>query len=311
MPAFCQHSRKPLRPLASVYSALQGLKQAEDFAISEDGVVYYLKARSMDYGPDYFLGEYESQYGKSYLDDEANLRRLARSRLDWMESVIVSSRHTVDWPAEGPDLLEIGSATGFFLDEAKERGFRTLGVEISGFASEFARNRGHSVIQSSFVSADLMRAVAELLPPSPLSQSQARGPGSENQRPAGLDLIAAFYTLEHFPDQQLAFKRISQLMKPGGILLLALPSYHGPLFRCGPEKWLATHPSDHFADYSPESLALTLHRYGLKLLSSRPSSFHPERACGWLRYMPKRWYRNWSLKHSFGDTMEALAIRID
>ena len=183
MPAFCQHSRKPLKPLASVHSGFQGLKQAEDFAISEDGVIYYLKARSVDYGPDYFLGEYESQYGKSYIDDEPNLRRLARSRMDWMESVIVASGHTVDWPAEGPGLLEIGSAAGFFLDEAKERGFRTLGVEISGFASDFARNRGHSIVQSSFASPNLISAISEMLPISQLAQARTEGQASESQRP--------------------------------------------------------------------------------------------------------------------------------
>ena len=82
MPAFCQHTRKPLKPLEDVYPAFHGLEKAEDFAVSENGIIYYLKARSLDYGPDYFLSEYEAQYGKSYLDDEPNLRRLSAS--DWI-----------------------------------------------------------------------------------------------------------------------------------------------------------------------------------------------------------------------------------
>ena len=343
MPAFCQHTRKPLKPLEDVYPAFHGLEKAEDFAVSENGIIYYLKARSLDYGPDYFLSEYEAQYGKSYLDDEPNLRRLSASRLDWMDQTLVVSGAKVDWPEQGPALLEIGSAAGFFLDEANDRGYRTLGVEISDFASNFARGRGHSIFAGSFSSADLSGFLAAALgngkvgKPEPnhwetqaleanrsetkdspttdrrgkMEVENASQPG-EGDAPshngqAALDLIAAFYTLEHFPDQQFAFKRLARLLKPGGLLLLSIPSYHGPLFRCSPQTWLSSHPEDHFADYSPDSLALTLELYGLKQIAVRPASFHRKRACGWIRYLGDGFYKKWALKHEFGDTMEVLA----
>ncbi|MEQ8352003.1 MAG: methyltransferase domain-containing protein [Leptospiraceae bacterium] len=350
MPAFCQHTRKPLIPLSRTFPKFAGLDNADHFAISSNGVIYYLKARSVDYGPDYFLSEYESQYGKSYLEDEPNLRRLAASRLDWMDRVLVHSGLEVDWSARGPTLLEIGSAAGFFLDEAKQRGYRTLGVEISRYASEIAQRKGHQILNASFASPELFRfldgssvsvetsfadrseieesalfanglsaADASLTADTAPTGNAYSAPADHNPSNTGnsilsggetaMDLLAAFYTLEHFPDQQLTFRRMAQLLKPGGLLLLSLPSYHGPLFRCSPEKWLSSHPEDHFADYSPESMALTLELYGLKQIASRPSSFHRKRACGWIRYMGDSFYRKWAMRKGFGDTMDILAVK--
>tara|TARA_B100001939_G_C16947631_1_gene621063 strand:+ start:15279 stop:16181 length:903 start_codon:yes stop_codon:yes gene_type:complete len=293
MPAFCQHTRKPLKPLSSVFSQFASVSGAGDYSISDEGVIYSLKARSLDYGPEYFLEEYENQYGKSYLEDESNLRRMGERRLRWMESSLRTGKHVVPWDhPEGPLLLEIGSAAGFFLDEAAERGFRTAGIEVSDFAADFARNRGHKIFRQSFLSSNLLE-----------------DPTFKELTSESVDVLAAFYTLEHFSDQALAFRRISSLLKPGGLFLLAIPSYHGPVFRCDPSRWVDSHPQDHFADYSPDSLARILKFYGLDQIAVRPASFHRQRMCGWRRYLPDGFYRKWATKHAFGDTMEVLAIR--
>lgn len=310
MPAFCPHSRKPLKELASVYPSFRGIEGTSDYGISPEGVIYYLKAKSLNYGPDYFLSEYENQYGRSYLEDEPALKKLALSRMDWMEESIGKAGLTVDWPAEGPTLVEIGSAAGFFLDGAKERGFRTLGVEVSEFAAGFAESRGHLIIKKSFLAPDCLDEIRRHMWGKGFpGESAEHKEGSSLQTMPGADIAAAFYTLEHFPDQQLAFKRLAQLLKPGGLLLLSIPSYHGPLFRCSPQQWLNSHPQDHFADYSPDSLSLTLQLYGLKLIEVRPASFHRKRACGWIRYLGDSFYKKWALKHRFGDTMEVLAAK--
>ncbi|MBI39648.1 MAG: hypothetical protein CMF59_08615 [Leptospiraceae bacterium] len=360
MPAFCQHTRKPLRPLSSIYPSFATAPGSNDFAISDDGVIYYLKANSLDYGPEYFLEEYENQYGKSYLEDESNLRNMARRRLEWMEETIRAGNHIVPWDhPRGPALLEIGSAAGFFLDEARERGFRTTGIEVSGFASDFAEKRGHHIIRQSFLASTLFQdhGFAELAgkanAPKGLdhthsedeqmileqesklsSQSEAREayttPAQDSDRyphskarkaywasaevppnQGFVDVIAAFYTLEHFSDQALAFRRLSKLLKPGGLLLLAIPSYHGPVFHCSPAQWLQSHPQDHFADYSPESLARTLDFYGMQQIGIRPASFHKKRMCGWRRFLPDGLYRRWANKESYGDTMEVIARKLD
>jgi 2-polyprenyl-3-methyl-5-hydroxy-6-metoxy-1,4-benzoquinol methylase len=43
------------------------------------------------------------------------------------------------------DIFDIGAATGFFLDIARQRGWKTSGSEVSKYATEVASNRGHRI----------------------------------------------------------------------------------------------------------------------------------------------------------------------
>jgi len=248
---------------------LTPLDFSEEYAISQEGVVYYLKARSADYGPDYFLDEYKNQYGRTYLEDEQALRKLARKRLDWMKDQFLP----------GSRVFEIGCAAGFFLDEARKIGCDVSGVEISEYAADYARNNlSLNVTASSFLDA----------------------PSDEKY-----DAVCAFYVLEHFQNQKEFFQKVSDQLKPGGLFLFAIPSTNGPVFKQNPGLWADTHPIDHFADYSPASLKRILPLYNLSFLKARPASYHPERAGLW-RHFPFL-YRQYSNFFSFGDTIEAAA----
>ena len=244
------------------------------FLVSPTGAVHYLEAAPLTYQTDYFLEDYKNQYGKSYLEDEKNLRLLSRRRLQRIEKL-----------APGDSLLEFGCATGFFLDEARMAGFQVRGAEISNFASDHAREKlalhVDTVSFEDFESKDRF------------------------------DVIAAFFVLEHLADQKDAFQKIHSLLNPGGLFLFALPSVYGPLFRCNPTGWKDTHPTDHFADYSPSSLRRILPLYGMELVEAWPMSFRRERACGFLSYLPDGLYRWFASKMVYGDTMEGIGRRID
>lgn len=245
-----------------------------DYGRSADGVVYYTKAHSLAYGADYFLEDYVKQYGRSYEDDAPALRTLAKRRLGFLKD----ARRT------GGDLLEIGCALGFFLDEARNAGYNVRGLEISEYAARYAREKLRLDVDCS--------------------------PFLESSDTRTYDVVAAFYVIEHFPDQKSVFEKIRGLLKPGGIFLFALPSTNGPMFRYQKEEWMRTHPADHFADYDPVSLARTAEHYGLRLIQAKPSSFHPSRARGLWR-MSGPLYRFFASRWCFGDTMEGALRKID
>ena len=256
----CPHTGRELATIPSL---------GPDYGVCRAGAVHFLKAKSIDYGPDYFLEEYRKQYGRSYLEDEEALRRLARRRLDLL-------------PGEPGRLLEIGCALGFFLDEARELGYETEGLEISGYAAEYAREKLKlNVRRDSF----------------PDFHCEPR-----------YDVVAAFYVGEHFADQKAFFQKVASLLREGGSFLFAYPSTNGPLFQCRRAEWVASHPGDHFADYSPASLKKILPLYGLELSRVRPSSYHPERACSWRRLL-RPFYRSLANLNCYGDTMEGVARR--
>ncbi|MBL8859891.1 MAG: class I SAM-dependent methyltransferase [Planctomycetes bacterium] len=98
------------------------------------------------------------------------------------------------------DLLELGSAGGFLLEAGRRRGWRVKGVEISPPAAEYsAREFG----------LEIHRGLLETAPYAEQS----------------FDLAVADNVLEHTlrPDEVLA--RLHDLLRPGGHLIVIVPSY--------------------------------------------------------------------------------------
>src|SRR5919198_1321189 len=98
------------------------------------------------YGPAYFsasAGETGGQGYADYLGEEANHRLNAVARLGLLER-------------RPGRLLDVGCAAGFFLDEARKRGWTVQGVELAPAMAEHARGRlGLDVRVGSFADADL------------------------------------------------------------------------------------------------------------------------------------------------------------
>ncbi|MCK6447540.1 MAG: class I SAM-dependent methyltransferase [Planctomycetes bacterium] len=108
---------------------------------------------------------------------------------------------------EPGDLLELGSAGGFFLAAARKRGWRVKGIEISPPAVEYSRRE----MQLDIHSGDLFEA-----------------PFPEKS----FDLVVADNVLEHTTNPEKVLVKLRSLLKPGGHLLVIVPSYvNSPFFR--------------------------------------------------------------------------------
>jgi SAM-dependent methyltransferase len=108
----------------------------------------------------------------------------------------------------GPgDLLELGSAGGFFLEGARRAGFRVRGVELSPVAVEYSRRElGLEVFQGEL----------------------AEAPWPD----ASFDVAFADNVLEHTTDPAAVLRKLRALLKPGGHLVVIVPSYvNSPWFR--------------------------------------------------------------------------------
>jgi SAM-dependent methyltransferase len=105
----------------------------------------------------------------------------------------------------GGDLFELGVAGGFFLEAARRRGWNVKGVEISPPAAEYAREE-----------FDLDIHLGRL----------ATAPYED----ASFDVAVAEHVIEHTtrPDEVLA--RMRRLLRPGGHLVVIVPSYVNSVF---------------------------------------------------------------------------------
>jgi len=101
-------------------------------------------------------------------------------------------------------LLDVGCATGIFLDLARKRGWNVKGVELSKWASDCARNEFHlDVFTGTLQEASLPEK--------------------------NYDVVTAWDILEHLLDPASFLREASKVLKPGGTLLLNTIGYRSLL----------------------------------------------------------------------------------
>ncbi|MBX9878565.1 MAG: class I SAM-dependent methyltransferase [Candidatus Obscuribacterales bacterium] len=115
-------------------------------------------------------------------------------------------------------VLDIGCATGKFLDMAKAFGYKTLGIEPSLWAQEKCIEQGHQIVADS---------VEEL-----------------NVAGARVDLITAFHVVEHLVDLSTFFDSIAQCIEGGSRLLAVFPNVNFQQ-----ENWSGKHDSFEHISY--------------------------------------------------------------
>lgn len=181
--------------------------------------------------PGELAGAYGDAASGDYLEEERGQRLTARTTLMRIE------RHV------GPPgrLLDVGCWVGFLLDEARERGWRVLGVEPSTWASSLARERFGLDVRT----CDL----AELVIP-----------------PGSLQVVHLGDVIEHLPDPGVALEQVRGLLAPDGVLALALPDAGSRLARALGPRWWSVIPT-HVHYFTRHSVGRLLARHGYELLS--------------------------------------------
>ncbi|HPS86631.1 MAG TPA: class I SAM-dependent methyltransferase [Spirochaetota bacterium] len=243
-------------------------------------LIFNADCKSLSYDRDYFISEYQGQYGKTYLEDFDNIYRLSGMRLEKILKLLETGKSDLS-------VLDIGSAAGFFLKAAKDKGIKKLkGIEISNFASDYCRKTfSIEVIESSFESAEL------------------------NEK---FDIITSWFFIEHLIDPLNAMKRIYQMLNDGGVFALAVPSCFGPMFYFDKDEWIKTHPKDHRIDLSPKGSKKILKDIGFKKVKIIKCGYHPERVVNRKNFFFKPFeffYRLYSSITGFSDTIEIYAMK--
>jgi SAM-dependent methyltransferase len=148
----------------------------------------------------------------------------------------------------GQRLLDVGCAHGWFLQAAREFGFKSVGLEPDLEMSYLAQDKGFLVWQGYF--------------PEDIPVSEK------------FDVIVFNDVLEHLPDVATTVQACHRLLSPAGLLVVNLPSSHGIFYqlatllaRCGftgtyDRLWQKNFPSPHLSYFHPELLKRLVARYG-------------------------------------------------
>ena len=139
--------------------------------------------------------------------------------------------------------LEVGCASGNFLQKLQRHGWRARGVEPSPEAAERARRRGFDVFTGPLETA-----------PDPTEP---------------LDLIVGSHVFEHLYDPLPCFRRLRSWSKPGAYLTCAVPNADGYLFRRFLGAWYDLDLPRHLFHFTPATLTSMLSKTGWKVVKIR------------------------------------------
>lgn len=186
----------------------------------------------------------ESSYAEAasgdYIEEETGQRSTARQALDDIER----------WAPGRHAILDLGCWVGFLLAEAQTAGWQEcVGIEPSTFASAYARDElGLDVRTSDLFTADL-----------PLEH---------------FDAVVMGDVIEHLPRPGEALDRIADLLRPEGVLWLALPDAGSMVARVLGRRWWSILPT-HVQYFTRTSLTKLLDAHGFEVrdLSTAPKVF--------------------------------------
>jgi SAM-dependent methyltransferase len=85
--------------------------------------------------------------------------------------------------------------------------------------------------------------------------------------PASFDVINATEVIEHLRDPLASFRRIKELLAPGGVFIYSTGNAKGLYARVLGRRWPYLHPEGHLFYYTPETLGRYFEKVGLTPLS--------------------------------------------
>ena len=146
-------------------------------------------------------------------------------------------------------LLDIGCASGLFVDVAAQSGWRVTGLEASGWAVNQAQQRAP---QATFVTGML---------------EDVSFPA------ASFEVITLWDVLEHVRSPRETLLRVSDWLTPAGWLFFNLPDADSRMAHWLGKRWVLL-LREHLWYFSPVTLARLLQACGLDLIQIRPNYVH-------------------------------------
>ena len=149
--------------------------------------------------------------------------------------------------SKGRKLLDMGAGTGHFLSVAQQKGWEVTGLEPDSDARALAASMNR----------------VELLPQDQL-----------HQLPSGqYDVITLWHVLEHVYHLQRDMARLSDLLKPDGTLVIAVPNRKSYDARYYKEFWAAYDLPIHLSHFTQPDIQRLASQFNLELVKVRPMVF--------------------------------------
>jgi len=126
-------------------------------------------------------------------------------------------------------LLDVGSGVGTLLHVARNRGFTVKGVELSPWASAFARDEKGLDVTTGMLEDAMLRT-------------------------ASFDVVVINHVLEHVPDPRVLLAEIRRILKDDGLLVIGVPNIGSIMAQLKGARWASLKPEEHIWHFTHATL---------------------------------------------------------
>ena len=186
---------------------------------------------------------YNQDYYAEWISDQREKReRMWARRLKSIETMVNRG-----------SILDVGCGEGLFLELAKQNGWQVHGTDVSAYATEFASKRlGQNVFCGEIWDAEF------------------------NEQ--GFDVITLWHVLEHTTSPMRTLQEVRKVLKPGGLLALAVPNLNDRMMQAvyrivkgrKPRLFSIGDKEIHLFHFSVRSLRLLLEKAGFTSVKIGP-----------------------------------------
>lgn len=167
-------------------------------------------------------------------------------------------------------LLEIGCAHGYFLIPAQKY-FQCSGIDLNPSVTAVAKkNTKAKIFTGDFLIAKLRKNY--------------------------YDVVCLFDTIEHLKDPEKYLQKVSQVLKPDGIVVIETGDIGSILARVQGNSWRLIFPPHHLQYFSKSSLTKLLANTGFKTKEVNLVSFYRTLRQTFYRLTNNKWFLNSKLK---------------
>lgn len=178
----------------------------------------------------FYSEEYYRSWGVAGENDELPRR---------MKHLTFASRlHSIEAFISSPGkVLDVGCATGYFLEVAQSLGWEVAGVELSAYSAGLAGSKfGKRIFNGTL--------------------EQAVYPDGT------FDLVTLSDLIEHVPQPVAFLREVRRILKPGGLVMIVTPDLHSLSERVMHGKW-SHYKQEHIYYFSPPTIKSSLEKSGL------------------------------------------------
>lgn len=185
----------------------------------------------------------------------------------------------------GGVLLDVGCGIGCLVSRSRERGFLSQGVEVSGWASGYARQeRELSVFTGTLAEAAFQHGF--------------------------FDVVVINHVLEHVPDPGSLLREAGRILKGNGLLVVGVPNIGSIMARLTGDDWASLRPQEHRWHFTQETLKAFVSKEGFRILSFEAKDNHP--AVGWnFKKIIRRLINIYASFTNRGEAMLVFAVKND